>query len=129
MGQLGQPIFDLVLANVPRALPAFLRPPGLVMPGLVEFLLPVLPDREAQYQLAHTKRRNRLRRCERVGYTSRIGHTREEIRQEQFDQGELSVRQIGCVAAAEALILTAGGIGPHDDALLVPGRTGSVITY
>jgi hypothetical protein len=71
---------DLVLANVPRALPAFLRPPGLVMPGLVEFLLPVLPDREAQYQLAHTKRRNRLRRCERAGYTSRIGHAREEIR-------------------------------------------------
>ncbi len=72
---------DLVLANVPRGLPAFLRPPvGLVMPGLVEFLLPVLSGRQAQYQLAHTKRRNRLRRCDRVGYTSRIGRTREEIR-------------------------------------------------
>lgn len=72
---------DLVLANVPRGLPTTLRPKtGLLLPARVDLVLPVMADREAQYSLAHVKRRNRLRRCEKAGYSWRVGTSPDEIR-------------------------------------------------
>ena len=72
---------DIVLANVPAGLPAFLRPAqGVVAPGLVHFVLAVEADREAQYRLANSSRRTAFRRCHEVGYGWRVGNSREEIR-------------------------------------------------
>ncbi len=72
---------DLVLANLPRELPDYLRPAkGILLPARVDLVLPVMADREAQYALAHAKRRNRLRRCEQAGYGWRVGTSPDEIR-------------------------------------------------
>jgi len=71
---------DLVLATIPRRLPRFLRPAsGITMPGYVELILPVMADREAQFRLAHAKRRNRLRACERGGFGWRVAAAREDF--------------------------------------------------
>lgn len=73
---------DLVLATVPRRLPAVLGPrSGVLMPARVQIVLPVMADRETQYQQAWRKRRNRLRRCERAGYGWRVGRSPDEVRQ------------------------------------------------
>jgi hypothetical protein len=80
---------DLVLATLPSSLPTAMGPErGVAMPARVQVVLPVMADREAQYRLAHTKRRNRLRRAERAGYGWRVGTSRDEIRQfiENFHQ-------------------------------------------
>lgn len=72
---------ELVLANLPRGLPAHLRPStGLPLPARVDLVLPVMTDREGQYSLAHVKRRNRLRRSEKAGYSWRLGTGPDEIR-------------------------------------------------
>jgi hypothetical protein len=72
---------DIVLANVSSGLPAFLRPAqGVVAPALVHLVLPVKADREAQYRLAKSRRRNNFRRCDESGYRWRVGNSRDEIR-------------------------------------------------
>jgi hypothetical protein len=73
---------DLVLATLPSSLPTAMGPErGIAMPARVQLVLPVMAEREAQYRLAHTKRRNRLRRAEGAGYGWRVGTSRDEIRQ------------------------------------------------
>jgi hypothetical protein len=51
----------------------------MTMPGLVELVLPVMADREAQLRLAHPKRRERLRACERGGFGWRVAEARKSI--------------------------------------------------
>jgi hypothetical protein len=71
---------NLVLATIPRGLPKFLRPgSGITMPGLVELVLPVMADREAQLRLARATRRNRLRACERDGFGWRVAEARKSV--------------------------------------------------
>ncbi|MGH6916470.1 MAG: hypothetical protein ACREJ0_02090, partial [Geminicoccaceae bacterium] len=71
---------DLVLATIPRRLPPFLRPAsGITVPGFVELVLPVMANREAQLRLAHSKRRNRLRACERGGFGWRVSEARKDF--------------------------------------------------
>jgi len=64
-------------------------------------------------------------RVQDLGQTCRSQpSTRLRRRQERLDQRELGIRQIGCVAAAEAHILTAGGSGPHDESSSFPAELG-----
>ena len=71
---------DLVLVTIPRGLPGFLRPAsGITVPGLVELVLPVMADREAQLRIANAKRRNRLRACERGGFGWRVAEARKSV--------------------------------------------------
>jgi hypothetical protein len=92
--------------------------PDAELPELAKIAVDRRTGREARRQQTplttapqHVKDRvQHLAQARRPRSTARLGR-----RQEWLDQRELGVRQVGCVAATEALILTAGGIGPHGD--------------